>query len=188
MLSDSKQINKCPVSNSDFYYYFMGLSNPEGNFYVADDDILRDYQNMIDDELQFMFDELNVSIDICEVMNGIKELKQGKSSGADMLVNEFFITGKDILAPFLVRLFNYAFDSGIFPKSWSEGLLIPIHKKGIKSVPENYRGITLLSVLGKLFTRILNKRLDSGQKAMESTLKRNMGSELAEVPQIVFLF
>ena len=99
MLSDSKQINKCPVSNSDFYYYFMGLSNPEGNFYVAYD-ILRDYQNMIDDELQFMFDELNVSIDICEVMNGIKELKQGKSSGADMLVNEFFITGKDILAPF----------------------------------------------------------------------------------------
>ena len=131
MLSDSKQINKCPVSNSDFYYYFMGLSNPEGNFSVADDDILRDYQNMIDDELQFMFDELNVSIDICEVMNGIKELKQGKSSGADMLVNEFFITGKDILAPYLVRLFNYAFDSGIFPKSWSEGLLIPIHKKGL---------------------------------------------------------
>ena len=33
-------------------------------------------------------------------MNGIKELKQGKSSGADMLVNEFFITGKDVLAPF----------------------------------------------------------------------------------------
>ena len=63
-LSDSKQINKFPVSNSDFYYYFMGLSNPEGNFYVADDDIIRDYQNMIDDELQFMFDELNVSIDI----------------------------------------------------------------------------------------------------------------------------
>ena len=90
MLSDFKQIHKCPVSNSDFYYYFMGLSNPEGNFYAADDDILRDYQNMIDDELQFMFDELNVSIDICEVMNGIKELKQGKSSGADMLVNEFF--------------------------------------------------------------------------------------------------
>ena len=48
-----------------------------------------------------------------------------------MLVNEFFITGKDILAPFLVRLFNYAFDSGIFPKSWSEGLLIPRHKKGL---------------------------------------------------------
>ena len=52
------------MSNSDFYYYFMGLSNPEGNFYVADDDIIRDYQNMIDDELQFMFDELNVWIDI----------------------------------------------------------------------------------------------------------------------------
>ena len=64
MLSNSKQINKCPVFNSDFHYYFIGLNNHEGNFYVADVDIIRDNQNMIDDELQFMFDELNVSIDI----------------------------------------------------------------------------------------------------------------------------
>ena len=78
----------------------MGLSNREGNFYMADDDILRDYQNSIDDELQLTFDKLNMPIDICEVMNGTRELKQEESSGADMLVNEIFITWKVTLAPF----------------------------------------------------------------------------------------
>ena len=39
--------------------------------------------------------------------------------------------------------------------------LVPIHKKGSLSSPNNYRGITLLSVLGKLFTRTVNNRLDN---------------------------
>lgn len=41
-----------------------------------------------------------------------------------------------------------------------EGVIIPIYKnKGYPECPENYRPITLLSCLGKLFTSILNNRL-----------------------------
>ena len=47
----------------------------------------------------------------------------------------------------------------MFPEEWAEGYIIPLHKKGSKSDVENYRGITLLGCLGKLFTRILNNRL-----------------------------
>ena len=52
-------------------------------------------------------------------------------------------------------------------KSWKCGaedfliLLLPLHKKGSQFDPQNFRGITLLSTLGKLFTRILNQRLDN---------------------------
>ena len=42
---------------------------------------------------------------------------------------------------------------------WTIGAIVPIYKKGPKSEPTNYRGITLMSCLGKLFTSILNKRL-----------------------------
>lgn len=42
------------------------------------------------------------------------------------------------------------------PKEWSKATLIPIHKKGDRSNPDNYRGIALLSVAGKVLTRLLN--------------------------------
>ena len=42
-----------------------------------------------------------------------------------------------------------------------DGLIVPLHKKGSIENVENYRGFTLLSVVGKLFTSILNARLNS---------------------------
>ena len=48
---------------------------------------------------------------------------------------------------------------GYFPENWSTGFVIPLHKKGSTSDVNNYRGITLLSTLGKHFTRMLNKKL-----------------------------
>ena len=48
---------------------------------------------------------------------------------------------------------------GHFPEEWSEGYIIPLHKKGSINEVENFRGITLLSTLGKLFSRTINNRL-----------------------------
>ena len=55
-------------------------------------------------------------------------------------------------------MFNNTFKLGYFPESWSEGLGVPLHKKGSLNDVNNYRGITLLSCLGRPFTRIINKR------------------------------
>jgi hypothetical protein len=48
---------------------------------------------------------------------------------------------------------------GCFPKSWSQGVVIPVFKKGDSSEPTNYRGITLISCFAKLFTVAINERL-----------------------------
>ena len=61
---------------------------------------------------------------------------------------------------YLHILFNKIFDTGIFPDTWGDGFIVPLHKKGNVENVENYRGITLLSVKGKLFTSILNTRLN----------------------------
>ena len=45
------------------------------------------------------------------------------------------------------------------PRQWREGLIINLFKKGDREDPGNYRGITLLSVVGKVFCKILNNRL-----------------------------
>ena len=63
------------------------------------------------------------------------------------------------MVSYLHVLFNKIFDLEYFPESWSEGFIVPLHKKGSQDDVNNYRGITLLSTLGKLFTSILNNRL-----------------------------
>lgn len=71
----------------------------------------------------------------------------------------------NVFSPFLTKLFtklllfNVILNAGCYPTVWSQGIKVPIHKKGDVNNPDNYRGITLLSHMSKLFTSILNKRL-----------------------------
>ena len=60
-----------------------------------------------------------------------------------------------------VDLFNRVLNSGNIPEAWTIGIITPIYKnKGDKGDFDNYRGITILSCLGKLFTSIINARLN----------------------------
>ena len=54
---------------------------------------------------------------------------------------------------------NISFNEGIFPEAWKVANVIPIFKKGDKSLPSNYRPVALLSCLGKLQERIVFKNL-----------------------------
>ena len=56
-------------------------------------------------------------------------------------------------------LFNNIFESAIYPNGWCEAILCPLHKSGFVNENGNYRGIYLLPMLSKVFTKILNNRL-----------------------------
>ena len=74
-----------------------------------------------------------------------------------MWLNEFFKKGSEILFSYVHYLFNKLFHAGYFPQKWAEGHIVPIFKKGDVNEVSNYRDITLLSTIGKLFTRILTR-------------------------------
>ena len=59
----------------------------------------------------------------------------------------------------LEQLFSVIWREETVPKQWREGLIVNLFKKGDREDPGNYRGITLLSVVGKVFCKILNNRL-----------------------------
>ena len=59
----------------------------------------------------------------------------------------------------LIKLFNNILKTNIKIQEWTLSIITPIHKNGLKTDPSNYRGISVLSCLGKLFTSILNHRL-----------------------------
>ncbi|VDI64700.1 Hypothetical predicted protein [Mytilus galloprovincialis] len=100
------------------------------------------------------YDELDQIITQDEILKCISNLKRGKSHGIDGTFNELFIEFKDILLPFLEEIFNKILASGHFPKSWALAVLIPVFKKGDSSDSANYRGISVVSNLAKLFTSI----------------------------------
>ena len=59
------------------------------------------------------------------------------------------------------KLFNIVFTSDVIPSSWTEGIICPIYKKkGDANNSDNYRSIPVLSCFGKLFTSVLNYRLN----------------------------
>ena len=159
MLKGLSNVKPANIPLSSFEQYFKSVNNPDDPFYTADEDILHFNERYAENEFNIMFAELNLDFTQEEVLNAIKQLKLNKSGGPDMLINEFLIYGKHIFTSTLCNLFNQIFASGYFPEDWSEGYLIPLHKKGSLNDVGNYRGITLLSILGKLFTRILNNRL-----------------------------
>ena len=59
----------------------------------------------------------------------------------------------------LQQLFAVVWREEYVPPQWREGLIVNLFKKGDKEDPGNYRGITLLSVVGKAFCKVLNNRL-----------------------------
>ena len=66
------------------------------------------------------------------------------------------------MLPIYCKLFNLIIKTGIIPEAWSKGTILPIYKnKGDINDPDNYRGITILSCFRKLFTALLNQRLNS---------------------------
>ena len=103
---------------------------------------------------------LNAPITQEEVLKAITRLKNGKACGIDRILNEFIKNTKEKMSEIYTNLFNIILNTGIIPETWTLGIIKPLFKKkGLKNDPNNFRGITILSCLGKLFTNVLNERL-----------------------------
>jgi hypothetical protein len=72
---------------------------------------------------------------------------------------EFLKIGKKALVPPLTVILNRLFLGGIYPPEWSQGIIVPIFKAGDTMDASNYRGITLVPMLGTLFAILLCTRI-----------------------------
>ncbi|KAK3509681.1 hypothetical protein QTP70_008422 [Hemibagrus guttatus] len=94
-----------------------------------------------------------------ETMKAIMGLKDGKAPGGDGIPAEVWKYGGTNLLVKLHQLIHKAWDEGSVPQAWKDATIITIYKKGDRTDCGNYRGISLLSVAGKVFARILLDRL-----------------------------
>ena len=102
-------------------------------------------------------------------------MKNGVSAGPGLILNEFLKHRTNGLLHYLLNLYYTLFEIGYFPESWPEGYIVPIFKKGDKDEPSHYRGIMLLSTVGKLFTRILNGCLNDWTEEYNVYVKAQVG-------------
>ena len=89
----------------------------------------------------------------------LSSLDISKTPGSDGIPAIFFKNCAPGLTPVLCRLFSLSFDSGICPDCWKLALVQPIPNKGDKSLPSNYRPISLVSILSKVTEKAINSQL-----------------------------
>ena len=68
------------------------------------------------------------------------------------------LCGPHLCVPLKI-IFDNILETGIFPDQWKEANVTPVHKKNDKQIISNYRPISLLPVLSKVFERIIFKNL-----------------------------
>lgn len=103
--------------------------------------------------------ELDEPIDLDEVQGAVLRLKLAKAPGSDGIVAEVLKRGGEQVASALHSLCAKVWRQEALPTDWSRGIIFPILKSGNEKDPSNYRGITLLSIVGKVYAQVLNERL-----------------------------
>ena len=107
-----------------------------------------------------MLDELDSQPTLKEVHDALDSLAIGKAPGNDAIPAEVLKCCKEVLTEELHRLLCLCWKEGEVPQDMRDANIVTLFKnKGDRSDCNNYRGISLLSIVGKLFARVALKRL-----------------------------
>ena len=89
------------------------------------------------------------------LFNVLKNVEVTKAAGLDQISGKFLKDGARILAKPISELCNLSITLGSFSNAFKIAKVKPLFKKGSKTVPSNYRPISLLSLLSKVFERVV---------------------------------
>ena len=115
---------------------------------------LEQIENKMNDNL-----DINYPIELTEVIQTLKQLKNNKATGPDGIPGEMLKYSNKKVKQTLQKLYNNILDTGIYPEIWNTSIITPIHKKGSQRDTNNYRGISVGNVIAKVFSMIINKRI-----------------------------
>ena len=139
------------ISADNWLNHFKNLMQSPQNFQEDKDNHIKDY---INDKANWQeYNALSFKIKNEEISKAISNLKNGKACGIDLVSNEMLKASSSLLIPALNKLFNMVLASGQYSSAWSNSWLKPLHKGGDRTDPNRYRGISIMSCMGKLFSR-----------------------------------
>ena len=92
-------------------------------------------------------------------MSHLNKLCRSKATGLDNIPAKIIRECADLISVFLCDLFNKSLLSGIFPDDWKCARVTPLFKQGEASDLNNYRPISVISVIAKVCERIVYDQL-----------------------------
>ena len=148
----SKTLTEEPEILARWAEHFKGVLNQESN---VDWDVLKSLPE------QPLKEELSIVPSLSEVLKAIKQLSMNKAPGDDGIPGEIFIHGGHSVSRKLTKLIKVIWQKEEVPQDFKDANIIKLYKKGKRSVCDNYRGISLLSIAGKVLSRIILNRLNN---------------------------
>ena len=94
-----------------------------------------------------------------EIHNIISNLNSRKASGADEISVYVLKELRDLLSPIMSNLINECFQKGTYPDCLKLAIVIPLHKGGAETDPNNFRPISILPTLNKVMEKVIHTRL-----------------------------
>ena len=94
-----------------------------------------------------------------ELMSAIRTTQDGKAPGRDAIPAKVWKFGGVQLTNCLHKLIQAIWDAQKIPQDWKVASIVPLFKKGDRKDCGNYRGISLLTTVGKILSRVLHNRL-----------------------------
>ncbi|MEW8547288.1 MAG: reverse transcriptase family protein, partial [Candidatus Thiodiazotropha sp.] len=166
-----------------FSNHFKNLATPTDS-----DAFDKDYTNQVTfDKLLMESLAINQPRDIKpvtskEVLNITRSFKTNKAQDVFGLSAEHLKNAPDILFCILANLMNSILQTGHVPPQLKQGILTPVlKKKKDATLPTNYRGITVLSIIGKVLERVLQNRTKTQIEAEQSKMQRGFTNNSSAV-------
>ena len=112
------------VPLTELYEYFKNINSSDEEYEQNND--MNNYD--IQFGLEISNRMLNCSITDTEIENVVRNLPNNKAVGTDCIRNEYLKSTLHLLLPSYVKIFHIIFDTGIFPESWTLGVIQPVYK------------------------------------------------------------
>ena len=134
-----------------------------------------------------------------EIFAAIRRLKSGTAPGVDGVTTTILKMAADAVGTSKLKadnpvvdslaiLFNFVFENERWPERWATGIVFPLYKQDSRLDPGNYRPITLLSVVGKLFGSVVESRLSQWAEGCFALADEQGGFRRSRgTPDLIFL-
>ena len=158
IIQDQTKVANCLV------HYFTTVANDIGDPHLLSltEEELKDHKSVqkirkvaTTNGVQFKFRNFNVK----EVTRALETLNPNKSIGHDKIPPRMLTMACNVLAPSLTNIFNVCIQTSNWPEQWKRGIWVPLHKKDNHSDIKNYRPITILAAVDKVFEQLLSNQV-----------------------------